>query len=86
MMISPEVFYAECRSPEMGFRPFCVLQDCDTADSVVKSNYTESGRCLFMTDAQQREAARQFYDKWNGKGREGEDNVSSISNADMCVT
>jgi hypothetical protein len=39
-----------------------------------------------MTDAQQREAARQFYDKWNGKGREGEDNVSSISNADMCVT
>jgi len=39
-----------------------------------------------MTDAQQREAARQFYYKWNGKGREGEDNASSISNADMCVT
>ena len=84
MMISPEVFYAERRSPEMG-SAFCVLQDCDTADSVVKSNYTESGRCLFMTDAQQREAARQFYDKWNGKVREDEDNVSSISNADMCV-
>ena len=26
-----------------------------------------------MTDAQQREAARQFYYKWNGKGREDED-------------
>lgn len=57
MMISPEGFYVERRSPEMGFRPFCVLQDCDTTNSVVKSNYPESGRCLFMTDAQQREAA-----------------------------
>jgi len=36
MMISPEVFYAERRSPEMGLRPFCVLQDCDNTDSVVK--------------------------------------------------
>ena len=26
-----------------------------------------------MTDAQQREAARQFYYKWNGKGKEDED-------------
>lgn len=26
-----------------------------------------------MTDAQQREAARQFYYRWNGKGREDED-------------
>ena len=26
-----------------------------------------------MTDAQQREAARQFYYKWNGKGQEDED-------------
>ena len=26
-----------------------------------------------MTDMQQREAARQFYYKWNGKGREDED-------------
>lgn len=26
-----------------------------------------------MTDAQQREAARQFFYKWNGKGREDED-------------
>ena len=44
MMISPEGFYVERRSPEMGFRPFCVLQDCDTTNSVVKSNYPESGR------------------------------------------
>lgn len=26
-----------------------------------------------MTDAQQREVARQFFYKWNGKGREDED-------------
>lgn len=26
-----------------------------------------------MTDAQQREAARQFFYRWNGKGREDED-------------
>lgn len=26
-----------------------------------------------MTDAQQREAARQFYYRWNGKGKEDED-------------
>ena len=26
-----------------------------------------------MTDAQQREAARQFFYKWNGKGKEDED-------------
>ncbi len=26
-----------------------------------------------MTDAQQREAARQFFNKWNGKGKEDED-------------
>ena len=26
-----------------------------------------------MNDAQQREAARQFYYKWNGKGQEDED-------------
>ena len=26
-----------------------------------------------MTDAEQREAARQFYNKWHGKGREDED-------------
>lgn len=30
------------------------------------------GDC-YMTDAQQREAARQFYYKWNGKGQEDED-------------
>ena len=28
---------------------------------------------LTMTDAQQREAARQFYYKWKGKGKEDED-------------
>lgn len=26
-----------------------------------------------MTDAQQREASRQFFYKWNGKGKEDED-------------
>jgi len=26
-----------------------------------------------MTDAQQREATRQFYYRWNGKGKEDED-------------
>ena len=26
-----------------------------------------------MTDAQQREATRQFFNKWNGKGKEDED-------------
>lgn len=26
-----------------------------------------------MTDTQQREAARQFYYKWNGRGKEDED-------------
>ena len=26
-----------------------------------------------MTDAQQREAARRFYYRWNGKGKEDED-------------
>ena len=74
-MISPEVFYAERRSPEMGLRPFCVLQDCDTADSVVKSNYTESGRCLFMTDAQQREAADSF--TINGMGKAARAKITS---------
>ena len=34
----------------------------------------QTGRMvLTMTDAQQREAARQFFYKWNGKGREDED-------------
>ena len=32
-----------------------------------------TGRRPYMTDAQQREAARQFFYKWNGKGREDED-------------
>lgn len=29
-----------------------------------------------MTDAEKREAARQFYNKWNGKGKEDEDDRS----------
>ena len=29
-----------------------------------------------MTDAERREAARQFINKWNGKGREDEDDRS----------
>ena len=29
-----------------------------------------------MTDAERREAARQFYQKWNGKGKEDEDDRS----------
>lgn len=29
-----------------------------------------------MTDAEQREAARQFVNRWNGKGREDEDGRS----------
>ena len=33
-----------------------------------------------MTDAQQREAERQFYYKWNGKGKEDEDARSYLIN------
>ena len=61
--------------PPVCGRNQCCFYAVEDGVNFIYNEASSTGRwkCVDMTDTQQREAARQFFYKWNGKGREDED-------------